>query len=526
MIGLNRLNFLYLINKNLLSLFILVVIASLLRPFPQISLMGLDETSYAFLIKHFADGTFLDDYIFTAFHPFYSFIASPLAMFGINPELAGRIVSYLFGVAAVIPAYFIGEKIFSKQAGFISGFMTATFPLLVKWSGIVQAQTVYSFMLLMSMLFVVLFYKNFKLIYAAFSGVFLSFAYLSRAEGIGIFAGNLLLFIVLWLKNKVEKKRILIGLSIFVISFLVVASPYVYALRLKTGDLKFTNKLYTQIRAAVIVSYNMDYEKYNYGKAEIPKEELLKMAIKIYPEKVFAAIKNFPEYYGYLPLFLAILPLFLMIFGFGTIALNKYLFFLPYLYVLLIIPFFFVVENYFAPYAPFVFVLAGCGVESLRMLSEKNLKKKSYLYIYGLILFLTAYNNVLHNKLKPYFVEKKQQFDIQGIIYTGYRDFGREVSHLIPINSKIMTRFNIGAWYAKGEYVSFPDVSWNEFLDVLDKQKVDYIMLGPAEMDMRTDLYNEIFWRIKGIIKDNKFKLVKRIVTPNYLEFYLIKVNK
>lgn len=103
MIGLNRLNFLNLINKNLLSLFILVVIASLLRPFPQISLMGRDETSYAFLIKHFAYGTFLDDYIFIAFHPFYSFIASPLAMFGIDPELAGRIVSYLFGVAAVIP---------------------------------------------------------------------------------------------------------------------------------------------------------------------------------------------------------------------------------------------------------------------------------------------------------------------------------------------------------------------------------------------------------------------------------------
>jgi len=511
------------INKDLLTLFILLAVAAFLRPIPYIGGMGLDETSYAFLIKHFVDGTFLDDYIFIAFHPFYSFIASPLAAIGINPELAGRIVSYFFGVASVISVYFIGQLLFSRTAGFIAGFMTATFPVLIKWSGIVQAQTTYSFMLLMSMLFSLLFLKRFKLYYAILAGVFISFAYLSRAEGLGIFFGNVLMLLIFWFKKSFDRKP-LIGAVLFIVSFLIVASPYVYALRLKTGQTKFTNKLYTQIRAAVIVDYDLDYEKYNYGKADIPKGEVLKMAIKVYPKKIVEAFTNFPDYFGYLALFLAVLPLLFLFFE--TVSLAQYLFFLPYLYVLIILPFFFLSENYFIPYAPFIFLLSGNGAELFENVFQKRIKKSNVPFILAFVLLLITYENVIHDRVKTYFQETKPGINKQTIIYNGYRDFGKEIAPLIPKDSKIMTRFNIGAWYANGEYVSIPDVNWQEFLLTLDKQKVDYIIVGPAEMDMREELYNELFWRIKGIVKDNRFSLVKRTVTPYYLEFYLIKVNR
>lgn len=509
-------------KKDILIILFLLFIACYLRPIPHIGVMGRDETSYAFLAKHFLNGTFLDYYIFTAFHPLFSFIASLIAYVGVNPELAGRIVSYSFGVLSVIPTYFIGKTLFSQTTGFIAGFFTATFPVLIKWAGVVQAQTTYSFMLLMSMYFLCLFFKKQKLLYSALGGLFLSLAYLSRAEGLGIFAGNLFLYIIFLSKKRKEVNKNLAGLAVFIFVFLLIASPYVYALRLKTGETKFTNK-FSNIRDAVIVSYNLDYEKYNYGNLDIPKKELLKMAVKVYPKKIIECFKNFPNYFGILSLILVAIPIIWLFFE--PIQIRNYLYFIPYLYVLLILPFFFVAENYFIPYAPFVFILAGFGADVIDKAFQKKIKRFNIPIIIISLLFLVGYENVFHNKIKSFFVKPNPIPDLQTIVYSSYRDFGREVSSIVKPDSRIMTRFNIGAWYANGEYVSFPDVNWEQFVKSVRQQKVDYIIIGPAEMGMRQDIYNELFWRINGIIKDDNFSLVKRSVNVNFIEFYLIKVK-
>lgn len=507
-------------KKNALNLLFLVILAAYLRPFPEIGLMGRDETSYAFLIKHFVEGTFLDDYIFVAFHPFYSLIASPISAFGIDPELAGKIVSYTFGVLSVIPVYFIGELLFSQIAGFVAGFMTATFPLLIKWAGIVQGQTVYSFMLLTSMLCIVLFFKKMRYLYAFLAGFLLCLAYLTRAEGLGIFVGNI--FTLFALKKNFELKKLLAGLAIFVLTFLIIASPYVYALKIKTGEPKFTNKLFTQIRAAVIVSYNLDYEKYNYGKAHLDEKEVLKMAIKVYPKKLWEFFKKIPDYFGWMGTTLALFCIILCFFE--TFKTSSLSFFIPYLYVLLILPFFFVAENYFIPYAPFLFLISGYGIEHLNKLITKSDKKTSFIIVV-IIFLLIFYEHIVDNKIKNYFTKTPVKLDMQTVIYASYRDFGREIATLIKPDARIMTRFNIGAWYAKGEFVSFPDVNWEEFLAYLQQQKIDYIIIGPAEMDMRPEIYNNLLWIIKGIVKNDRFSLVKHSVISTYCEFYLVKVN-
>lgn len=484
--------------------------------------MGRDETSYAYLIKHFLEGTFLDDYVFVAFHPFYSLIASPIAALGVDPELAGRIVSYTFGVFSVIPVYFIGELLFSQLAGFAAAFMTATFPVLIKWAGIVQGQTVYSFMLVMSMLFIVLFFKKMRYRYAFWSGFFLCLAYLTRAEGLGVFAGDIIIFVLFAFKNKFNIKKVLAGLAIFVLTFLIIASPYVYALKIKTGEAKFTNKLFVQIRAAVIVSYGLDYEKYSYGKTDLDEIEILKMAIKIYPQKLWEFFKKTPDYFGWMGITLALVCIVLCFFE--PLKISSLAFFMPYLYVLLILPFFFVAENYFVPYAPVLFIVSGYGIEYLDKLILKREKRIRVLIIVTLFL-LTFYENIVHIKIKNYFTKMPAKLDVQRIIYTSYRDFGREIASIIKPDARIMSRYNIGAWYANGEFVTFPYVSWNEFLEYLHKEKVDHIIIGPAEMDMRPEIYNNLLWIIKGIVKNDRFSLVKHSVISTYCEFYLVKVN-
>lgn len=503
-------------KKDLLTLIILLILAIYLRPLPEISVMGRDETSYAFLAKHFLDGTFLNDYIFFAFHPFYSLVVAIVAKFGIDIELAGRIVSYLFSILAVIPVYFIGKALFNQTVGFIAGFMTATFPLLIKWSIIVQSQSIYSFMLIMSFLSLVLAIKKEKHFFYILSGIFLAFSYLSRAEAIGIFAGNILLLLFFIYRNTKERKKNTVGLLLFIFSFILVASPYIYALKLKTGALKFTNKLYAQIRQAVIVHYNLDYEKLNFGGMDLPEKDVIMLALLAYPEKLIDGIKNLPNYFGVISLIGVFISFFIKFFK--KIPLKGFDFFFPYLYVIFVLPFFFVAENYFIPYAPLLFILAAYGMNNLASLFNEKWKK--FFIIFFIILI--SYENIIYDKIKSYFVKPVVKQDVQSLVYSSYRDFGREISALIEPNSRIMTRFNIVAWYALGEYISFPDVAWDEFIKNIDTYRVDYIVIGPAEINARPEIAKNLY---KNALQNRRFKLMKASIYQNFLEFYLIKVE-
>lgn len=504
-------------KKDVLIVLLLIIIGIFLRPLPEIGTMGRDETSYAFLAKHFLDGTFLDDYIFIAFHPFYSFIVAIVSMVGIDIELAGRIVSYSFSILSIIPIYFIGKTLLNQVVGFFAGFMTATFPPLIKWSIIVQAQSIYSFMLIMSVLFLIFAIKKENNFFYIFSGIFLSFAYLSRAEAIGIFAGNILLLFYILCKNAEKRKKTAIGLFLFIISFIIIASPYIYALKLKTGSLKFTNKLYTQIRQAVIVHYGLDYEKLNFGGMDLPKKDVITLALLAYPEKLIEGFKNLPNYFGIVALLGVLLSFFMRFYK--KISIKGFEIFLPYIYVIFILPFFFVAENYFIPYAPLVFVIAGYGFYNISFIWDNKFKKIA-LFVF---LLLISYENIFHSKIKNFFVKPVVKQDVQSIVYSSYKDFGREISRLIEPNSKIMTRFNIVAWYAGGEYVGFPDVSWDEFIRNIDNYKVDYIVIGPAEINARPEITKNLY---NYALENRKFKLQKASLYQNFLEFYLIKVEK
>ncbi|MCX7771179.1 MAG: hypothetical protein N2202_08910, partial [Proteobacteria bacterium] len=94
---------------------------------------------------------------------------------------------------------------------------------------------------------------------------------------------------------------------------------------------------------------------------------------------------------------------------------------------------------------------------------------------------------------------------------------------LIEPNARIMTRFNISAWYAGGEYVNFPLVSWEEFVKNIDNYKADYILIGPAEMSGRTDISMNL---LKSTQENKKFRLVKSARMQGSFEFYLVKVEK
>ncbi len=511
-------------KKDLLVLSVLIIIALFIIPFPSEGVMGRDETSYAFLMKHFVDGTFLSDYIFIAFHPLFSFLGSFFVYFGMEPEIAGKTLNYILCTLSLVPIYLSGKMLFSRNVGFIAGLMTITFTGFTQWAAIVQAQITYAFMLFMSQLFMVLLFIRKKAIFAVLGGMFISLAYLSRAEGLGIFAGWIAVFIIYILIKKEDVKKHLLALSLFIASFLIVATPYVYALRLITGETKFTDKLFTQIRVATIVTYGYDYEKFNYGNIDLPKLTWIKLALKAYPGKIIEFLKNTPELYNWLPLILFIFALFIMFFKKKDRL--KLIFFFPYLYVVFIIPFFFLTPNFYQPYAPILFIMSSYGLVELKKLLEEKFSPKKGLIIFSIFFSLLCYEHLLHSKIKTFFYPPPPETNIQSIVYQSYRDFGKLIKPIIKPGDRIMTRYNIVAYYAGGEYVVFPDVSWHEFLNNLDNQKVNYIIIGPEEQDIRAEISFEILNRVITHHQDARFQLVRTDLLADSMIFSLIRVNK
>ncbi len=513
------------IKKDLINLIILVSLAFYFLPFPREGVMGRDETSYAYLIKHFLDGTFLNDYIFVAFHPLYSFLASFIAYFNNDPEIAGKILNYLLGFFLVITTYFTGKLIFSRAVGFIAALMTVTFSNLTQWVGIVQAQITYTFMLIMSQLFLALFFHKKKLIFSILGGIFLSLAYLSRAEGMGVFAGWVLFFIVYLFKKNLDRKKVSINLCLFIISFIIVASPYVYALRNITGELKFTNKLLAQTKVSAIMSYGYDYERFNYGSDDLPAKTWVLLALKAYPPRIIEFFKKAPEYYNVTSLILFIVAVCLIMFR--KKDLLKLFLFSPPLYVVFIIPFFFLTPNFYHPYAPIVFIVSAYGLFELKNFIQLNFNKNLAVIFFITIIALLFYENLLHNKIKSKLASAKVSSSLDGqvITYKAYRDFGKAIKPIIKPSDRIMARFNMGSYYAGGEYVSFPDVGWDEFLEYIKKQRIDYILIGPAEQKLRVQITGEILYRALSDKREPLFRLVSAYEMPYNLKFYLIKVN-
>jgi 4-amino-4-deoxy-L-arabinose transferase-like glycosyltransferase len=162
-----------------------------------------------------------------------------------NYELAGILVSVIFGTLLVLPVFYLGKEIFDEKVGVLSGLLVAVQRFLHTPSGSVLTESTYHFFIATLILFGWRAFRQGKFHQVLLFSFFTSLAFLTRPEGIGFL---FVFFIWVLLINPPEGKRGwkkrggIILLAIF--CFLLFSSPYLIHLRKELGRWTISKKVF------------------------------------------------------------------------------------------------------------------------------------------------------------------------------------------------------------------------------------------------------------------------------------------
>lgn len=165
-----------------------------------------------------------------------------------NYELAGILVSAVFGSLIIFPVFYLGRELFNDKIGVLSALLASVHPFLFISSGSVLTESTYRFFLTVSVLFGWKAFSKCVFFDILLFSLFTTFAYLTKPEAIGI----LLVFSLwaLWIHppggKRGWKKRAGIAL-IALFGFLIFASPYLIKVRMETGKWGISQKVVISI---------------------------------------------------------------------------------------------------------------------------------------------------------------------------------------------------------------------------------------------------------------------------------------
>lgn len=219
------------VNKRL---YLILLVGLLLRVFDMVNavIIERDGIAYARMGENFARGAFREA-LSSVFSPFYPLVIALFHLLIPDIELAGRIVSLVFGVLLIYVCFLFLKRLLDDKKALVGAFFVAIHPYLVRYSAQVLSESLATFLFAAT---IYLFYKGWlerdvKAI--GLSGFFLALTYLTRPEYL-IFYVPLVLILV-----QQKRFRHIVPL---VLSFVVFAFLYALYMRVETGMWMLTKK--------------------------------------------------------------------------------------------------------------------------------------------------------------------------------------------------------------------------------------------------------------------------------------------
>jgi len=155
----------------------------------------------------------------TPLYPF--FIALVYAVFGAKP-MAIVYVQALIGAMTCVLIYLAGKRIFNPLAGMISALLVVCYPYLIYYTGVVMAETLFAFLITLTVYMLLYAGDNEKLSLWAFSGISLGLTALCKPV-ILVFS----LFICFWMWFALaDKKRAMVSILVLGIATTAVILPW------------------------------------------------------------------------------------------------------------------------------------------------------------------------------------------------------------------------------------------------------------------------------------------------------------
>jgi len=179
------------------------------------------------------------------YSPLFPLVAGPLYLLTGNPELAGELPYVVFGALLVLPAYLLARRLYGHRVAFICAILLAFLPSLTAnvlyWG--TMTEPLYVFLLLVGLYALSRCLSEESLALHALCGAAFSLAYLTRPEGIAYvaLAFALLALAKTWRRTILTGKG-LAGLVLYILAFLIIASPYILFLYRHTGSWMVSGK--------------------------------------------------------------------------------------------------------------------------------------------------------------------------------------------------------------------------------------------------------------------------------------------
>jgi 4-amino-4-deoxy-L-arabinose transferase-like glycosyltransferase len=405
--------------------------------------------------------------------PVYPVFIAFVYLFIKNFEIAGILISVIFGVLLVIPVFYLGKVIFNERVGMISGLVVAVHPFLYTFSGSVLTESTYHFFIATSVLFGWYAFRKGRFYHVLLFSLFATLAFLTRPEAIG-----LLFVFSVWVLffNPPEERRYwpkrVVMVLVALLAFLAFSSPYLIQIRKETGKWAISRKLDISVGSFSEMGDLPSIHEIRPWRKGLPLLSLLKD-----PPSLLARVGTglFKSFYRFQQAFNPLLSFFAVIGWIGIIR-NRSLYSLK-------------ANGYIMTHHFFYFGLVLAILFTSRRYTSQMISISVPWAAFGFWLFL----GWIHERWK--FVGTKEKFVtipliillivlfIQGrMVHTRehrliQKEAGLWMKDHLPRGVKIMSRLPQEAFYAELPWFKIPKKSDEEVLKVARSNGVRYLVL-------------------------------------------------
>jgi Dolichyl-phosphate-mannose-protein mannosyltransferase len=195
-----------------------------------------DGIAYLSMARYFAEGDWRAA-LGAVYSPLYPALIPLMHRWVTGWEMAGNLVSTLFGTAAVATTYLMTREAFGRRDLCLgAAALMAIHPETAAYSASVRTEAGYLFFTTGACWLLLKALRERRATIAASAGVAGGLAYLYRTEAIGFLPLGIFFFAAagaLW--RQATRRWLFTAASIFVVAFVIVAAPYIAYLRCATG---------------------------------------------------------------------------------------------------------------------------------------------------------------------------------------------------------------------------------------------------------------------------------------------------
>lgn len=167
----------------------------------------------------------------TYFHNYYPpvyplFLSMLYRFFGIS-ILVYAIPQIILGVITCYLTYIIAKEVFPAKVGLLASFLLAIYPPIVWWTSYIRSENLFIPLLLLTSIFLIKAVKNnLDTKNTILAGFFLASSCLCRNTV--LYLPIFIVFYFIMIFYKIDKKRLLYGMAIFLLSFYISLLPWAY----------------------------------------------------------------------------------------------------------------------------------------------------------------------------------------------------------------------------------------------------------------------------------------------------------